>query len=203
MIRSITLILLAITGSLAYTTPSNKPVRKLSINRATFLTTTASTCLTFLVGASTSASAKEVDPSVKGTKSDPTFQACLGKCVYECTKPKGNEQKSRAECLPECKKKCATDDKQLLLGSPKWSIVSVWLFFQVKTMHWIKGGIHHSQYLRNHNVKYDIMLLVTGVAKRLCRWYILFNCKIKGKSNTTTCYIDCYSYSLMYWINVW
>ena len=120
MIRSsITLILLALTGTSAYTTPSNKPIEKTPINRATFLTKTTSTCLTFLVGASSSASAKEIDPSVKGTKADPTFQACLGNCVYECTKPKGSEQKSRAECLPECKKKCATDDKQLLLGSPK------------------------------------------------------------------------------------
>ncbi|GMH59084.1 hypothetical protein TrRE_jg3888, partial [Triparma retinervis] len=28
--------------------------------------------------------------------------------MYECTKPKGDEQKGRAECIPECKKKCAT-----------------------------------------------------------------------------------------------
>ena len=36
------------------------------------------------------------------------------------------------------------------------------------------GGIHHSQHLRNHSVKHDIMLLVTAVAKRLCRWYCSF-----------------------------
>ena len=36
----------------------------------------------------------------------PVNEACLSQCLYECTKPKGAEQKSRAECIPECKKKC-------------------------------------------------------------------------------------------------
>ena len=54
----------------------------------------------------------------KGTKDDPKFQACMSKCVFECTKPKGEEQKSRSECLPECKTKCATTKEQLLLGRP-------------------------------------------------------------------------------------
>lgn len=66
-----------------------------------------------------SAFAKDADFEVKGTKNDPTFEACLSTCVYECTKPKGVEQKSRKECLPECKQQCATDKKQLLLGQPK------------------------------------------------------------------------------------
>ncbi|KAL3764460.1 hypothetical protein ACHAW5_000124 [Stephanodiscus triporus] len=52
-----------------------------------------------------------------GTKADPVFQACLSECVYECTKPKGQEQKSRAECIPECKVKCATSKAQLMLGT--------------------------------------------------------------------------------------
>lgn len=64
------------------------------------------------------AEAKE-DPAVKGTKKDPAFEACLSKCMYDCTKPKGNEQKSRAECLPECKQQCATNKSQLLKGEPK------------------------------------------------------------------------------------
>ena len=82
------------------------------ISRQSFLTTIASTsCLTFL-GTQQPASAKEVDPAVKGTKSDPEFQACLSKCMYDCTKPKGAEQKSRGECLPECKKTCATTKQQ-------------------------------------------------------------------------------------------
>jgi hypothetical protein len=59
------------------------------------------------------------DSSLKGTKTDPKFQACLSLCMYECTKPKGSEQRSRSECLPECKQKCATTKQQLLLGSPK------------------------------------------------------------------------------------
>ena len=62
--------------------------------------------------------ASEVDPALKGTKKDPNFEACVSKCLYECTKPKGEEQKSRAECIPECKKKCATTKEQLMKGTP-------------------------------------------------------------------------------------
>jgi hypothetical protein len=57
--------------------------------------------------------------TMKGTKKDPSFEACLSTCMYECSKPKGAEQKSRAECLPECKEKCATSKAQLLKGDPK------------------------------------------------------------------------------------
>ena len=63
--------------------------------------------------------AKDVDPALKGTKKDPAFEACLSQCMYDCTKPKGAEQKSRAECLPECKQQCATNKNQLLRGEPK------------------------------------------------------------------------------------
>ena len=54
----------------------------------------------------------------KGTKEDPAFQACLSQCMYDCTKPKGVEQKTRSECLPECKQQCATTKSQLLRGEP-------------------------------------------------------------------------------------
>eukprot|EP00578_Thalassiosira_sp_NH16_P026568 CAMPEP_0181087958 /NCGR_PEP_ID=MMETSP1071-20121207/6538_1 /TAXON_ID=35127 /ORGANISM="Thalassiosira sp., Strain NH16" /LENGTH=90 /DNA_ID=CAMNT_0023169857 /DNA_START=220 /DNA_END=492 /DNA_ORIENTATION=+ len=86
------------------------------MNRGAFLATTSSACLTFLT--QQPAFAKEVDPAVKGTKADPAFQTCLSQCVYDCTKPKGSEQKSRAECLPECKTKCATTKQQLMKGEP-------------------------------------------------------------------------------------
>ena len=92
---------------------TSKPI----INRHTFLATTSTACLTFL--SSQSAIAKEVDPKLKGTKEDPAYQACLGQCIYDCTKPKGMEQKSRAECIPECKSKCATTKQQLMMGTPK------------------------------------------------------------------------------------
>lgn len=62
-----------------------------------------------LAGGSTAAFAK----GAEGTKDDSKYQACLGKCIYYCTKPKGSEQKSRQECIPGCKKECATSDKQL------------------------------------------------------------------------------------------
>jgi hypothetical protein len=61
------------------------------------------------------AGAKDVD-AVKGTKKDPAFEACLSQSMYECSKPKGAEQKTRAECLQECKKRCATTKAQLLKG---------------------------------------------------------------------------------------
>eukprot|EP00977_Amphora_coffeiformis_P029032 scaffold38350_cov153-Amphora_coffeaeformis.AAC.1 len=59
-----------------------------------------------------------VDPALKGTKKDPAYEACISKCMYECTKPKVEEQKSRQECLPDCKKQCATTKEQLLKGTP-------------------------------------------------------------------------------------
>lgn len=67
------------------------------------------------------ASAKDSDASTKGTKADPAFQACISTCMYECTKPKADEQKTRQECLPECKAKCATTKAQLMVGTPTLS----------------------------------------------------------------------------------
>jgi hypothetical protein len=55
---------------------------------------------------------------VTGTKQDPKYEACLSQCMYTCTKPKGYEQKSRAECLPDCKQQCATTKQQLMIGTP-------------------------------------------------------------------------------------
>ncbi|KAL3943818.1 MAG: hypothetical protein SGBAC_002111 [Bacillariaceae sp.] len=79
-----------------------------------------------LVGAGVTAATCDVplafasgEADLKGTKKDPAFEACLSTCIYECTKPKGLEQKSRKECIPECKAKCATNKNQLLLGDPK------------------------------------------------------------------------------------
>jgi hypothetical protein len=65
------------------------------------------------------AQAAMVDESLKGTKKDPAYESCLSECMFYCTKPKGVEQKSRAQCLPECKVQCATTKEQLLKGSPK------------------------------------------------------------------------------------
>lgn len=67
---------------------------------------------------SSPAFAKTVDPKLVGTKADPKYEACVSQCVYECTKPKGDEQKSRAECIPLCKKQCATNKEQLMIGTP-------------------------------------------------------------------------------------
>mmetsp|Transcript_5662 Transcript_5662/g.16236 ORF Transcript_5662/g.16236 Transcript_5662/m.16236 type:complete len:129 (+) Transcript_5662:188-574(+) len=52
--------------------------------------------------------AKDDGDYVKGSKEDPAVQAKLSVCVYECTKPKGEEQKSRTQCLKECKAQYVT-----------------------------------------------------------------------------------------------
>lgn len=120
----LTLLIVALIGTTAaYSTPkstsqSQRQTSTTVVNRSTFLATAASTCLAFLAS-SPPAFAKDVDPALKGTKADPEFQACLSQCVYECTKPKGMEQRSRAECLPECKSKCAKTKQQTMTGSPK------------------------------------------------------------------------------------
>ena len=90
-------------------------------SRSSFLHSAAAAVL--LVGTTTTTTssaawAKEVDPSIKGTKQDPAYQACMSTCLYECTKPKGEETKLRQECLPECKPKCATTKAQLMIGTP-------------------------------------------------------------------------------------
>jgi hypothetical protein len=92
-------------------------------SRARFLSTFAAAVVTTAVGVSSSAlpaSAAEtkIDPAVKGTKKDPGYESCVSQCMYECTKPKGNEQMSRSQCLPGCKKQCATTKAQLMVGTP-------------------------------------------------------------------------------------
>ncbi|KAL9182588.1 hypothetical protein ACHAXT_013240 [Thalassiosira profunda] len=122
----VALLALALVGlASAYSTPAKinqKSPRaapsQTAVSRGAFLATAASAaCATFLPPRP--AFAKDIDPALKGTKADPEFQTCLSQCVYECTKPKGAEQKSRAECLPECKSKCATTKAQLMKGEPK------------------------------------------------------------------------------------
>ena len=77
----------------------------------------ATTTMTTVLPVS-AASAKDDLAATKGTKADPAFQSCVSLCMYECTKPKAEEQKSRQECLPECKAKCATTKAQLMIGTP-------------------------------------------------------------------------------------
>jgi hypothetical protein len=85
--------------------------------RASFLSLSLATVgWTFSVAAPAFAASEDLKK--KGTKQDPAFEACISQCMYECTKPKGIEQKSRAECLPECKQQCATTKQQLMKGVP-------------------------------------------------------------------------------------
>ena len=110
------------------TSKRNKPLfsatqdNDLTTSRANFLkrTTVAASAVSFwtlscLLPAAASAKG---DPSLKGTKADPEYEACMSTCIYECTKPKGVAQKSRKECIPECKQTCATSKAQLMIGTP-------------------------------------------------------------------------------------
>ena len=76
-------------------------------SRRTFATIVLQSLATLMGGSTVEAKGEP------GTKDDSAFQACMGKCIYFCTKPKGAEQKSRGECVPECKQECAKTAKQL------------------------------------------------------------------------------------------
>jgi hypothetical protein len=88
------------------------------MNRLSFLQTTCASTAAVVFSNPSPSFAKEVDPKLKGTKNDPAFESCLSQCIFECTKPKGEEQKSRKECIPECRKTCATTKEQLMNGKP-------------------------------------------------------------------------------------
>lgn len=99
---------------------NTSPATKNELSRTLFLSDAlALASFIAIVSPPTPAFAGDDSVARKGTKEDPKFQACLSLCMYDCTKPKGAEQRSRSECLPECKQKCATTKQQLLLGSPK------------------------------------------------------------------------------------
>jgi hypothetical protein len=110
----ITVFLFASANSLAVPSERSSCGRKSFIERSFGLATSMVATSPVLP-----AQAKDINPAIKGTKEDPKYQACLSTCMYDCTKPKGDEQKSRSECLPECKKKCATTKAQLMTGAPK------------------------------------------------------------------------------------
>mmetsp|Transcript_20968 Transcript_20968/g.43757 ORF Transcript_20968/g.43757 Transcript_20968/m.43757 type:complete len:147 (+) Transcript_20968:1-441(+) len=85
--------------------------------RPQFIAQLVTTIATTTLGLSLPSNAASSDKD-KGTKSDPKYISCVSACMYECTKPKADEQKERAECIGPCRKKCATTDEQLLLGQP-------------------------------------------------------------------------------------
>jgi hypothetical protein len=90
-----------------------------SVSRSQFLSTAAAALTATALFPLSPANAKDkVDPLLKGTKGDPAYQTCISTCLYECTKPKGEETKLRQECIPECKVKCATTKQQLMVGTP-------------------------------------------------------------------------------------
>ena len=113
------LALALISSCQAFSSPNHNQHHSEATTRADFLQHVGA--VTAAAWATPAWAAGSSDPSLKGTKKDPAYEACVSKCMYECTKPKVEEQKTRQECLPECKKKCATTKEQLLLGTPKSS----------------------------------------------------------------------------------
>jgi hypothetical protein len=109
---SICMVLLSVSAFNVPTTTDNGGV----MSRAQWLQQVATVSASLMI--TTPAAWAKDDAAVKGTKQDPVFEACLSQCMYECTKPKGVEQKSRKECLPECKAQCATTKAQLMKGVP-------------------------------------------------------------------------------------
>ncbi|GMI42715.1 hypothetical protein TrCOL_g6317 [Triparma columacea] len=99
-------------------TPSKATIVSPDISRVKFVGSLLSSLTASFTLSVLPSHAKDTS-SDKGTKSDPKYTSCVSACMYDCTKPKGEEQKGRAECIPECKKKCATSSDQLLLGTPK------------------------------------------------------------------------------------
>jgi len=101
------------------TTPPTTTSKKSPVNRLTFLKNSILPSLLILTNNPLQAQAiGGPKPNLEGTKEDPDYKNCLAINLYECTKPKGDEQRTRKECLPECKVKCAKTKEQLLLGSP-------------------------------------------------------------------------------------
>jgi len=88
-------------------TMSSKESLKSDMNRITFLTTVTSGTASIIFTPSAIAADE------KGTAKDPKakYETCVANCVFECTKPKGEEQKGRTECLKECKPKCKEQPK--------------------------------------------------------------------------------------------
>lgn len=128
MISLLSILSIVLVIRTTQVTSLSSSAKLVSGNRAAFLkhmTRSASsavllsTVMTTTCNSEAMVLAKEVDPTVKGTKNDPKYEGCVSNCLFECTKPKGDEQKSRAECLPGCKKECATSKQQLMIGTPK------------------------------------------------------------------------------------
>ncbi|MGK3743331.1 MAG: hypothetical protein ACI90V_010187 [Bacillariaceae sp.] len=67
-----------------------------SVSRKNFLTAV-------LAGGITASSTNAKAAWSKEISSDQAKENFISQCLYECTKPKGDEQKSRKECIDECK----------------------------------------------------------------------------------------------------
>ena len=122
MLRSVVLLLSLVASIQGFTCSTGPAAQRQdttalnALSRAQFMSVAAAGLGVAMTPVA--AYAGDVDPSKKGTKDDPAYQLCLSQCMYDCTKPKGEETKLRKECLPECKVKCATTKQQLMMGTP-------------------------------------------------------------------------------------
>jgi hypothetical protein len=88
----------SITTSSSYPKSYSKvdDVVSVSVSRKNFLTAV-------LAGGITASSTNAKAAWSKEISSDQAKENFISQCLYECTKPKGDEQKSRQECIAECK----------------------------------------------------------------------------------------------------
>lgn len=68
----------------------------MSVSRRNFVTAV-------LAGGITASSTTAKAAWSKEISADQAKDNFISQCLYECTKPKGDEQKSRNECISECK----------------------------------------------------------------------------------------------------
>ena len=71
-------------------------VVSVSVSRRNFVTA-------LLAGGITASSTTAKAAWSKEISADQAKDNFISQCLYECTKPKGDEQKSRNECISECK----------------------------------------------------------------------------------------------------
>ena len=71
-------------------------VVSMSVSRRNFVTAV-------LAGGITASSTNAKAAWSKEISADQAKDNFISQCLYECTKPKGDEQKSRNECISECK----------------------------------------------------------------------------------------------------
>ena len=82
IVSAVAVVLLASVSAFAPNQPAHSQrSTELAISRSEFLSFTAAATLMGVV-TTTPVQAKEIPAGIKGTKEDPSYQACVSKCIY-------------------------------------------------------------------------------------------------------------------------